>query len=575
MEISIRSANPSIPLWTHFLMNQWEVMVQETPNSGPPTVTTTLSRSAEGYQRTLAPTTGSVRVSIKANCVFTGTTFPLVHLQQDFAVSGDAITPLRWKKGKPEDSIGLQKGIPALHPLLKLTGTDIQIDVQFIDITDLYLSLHGGSAWFRVLTLLRSTEGTIRIMAALSGHPMIWYLAIPASVYAAPVIKPTIMVMPADYGAISYEYSLKGLQSSCHGVSVGNNQSGIEILARIMIEPLSDDRYEALLPRYVDLRKSFRGREDSLPAALHHFRGILTYEPEGGELRPLYWDVPLGFERAIFDHKYVLMVPLMNGGDGGVFIKPGLRDLIANALNFIYAHGPTLNYESLQVTKPVLMVYSQSGGNLFTAVDRNMDGVGGLVLFEPQYMNDYGPTDDHNLTLGKKVIPELIRRGVKVVLVGRYKDMPQKYLPNGKGAGIIKFPDEANYNLLAYPFPSDGPLTAAHPLLKHRYSRLVAGQHDKAIELILGSDDPRTVDQKTIDTELKIDQIIATYRKTGLSDEALVQRVFSAKYLTDRPTDDQPHGYYLHNLILCGGQITDPITGRYRGFIDSALEAIG
>jgi hypothetical protein len=119
------------------------------------------------------------------------------------------------------------------------------------------------------------------------------------------------------------------------------------------------------------------------------------------------------------------------------------------------------------------------------------------------------------------------------------------------------------------------PLTAAHPLLKLRYSRLVDGQHDKAIEMILGSDDPRTVDQKTAATELKIDQIIATYRKAGMSDEALVQRVFSAKYLTDNPNDIQPHGYYLHNLILFGGQVTDPTTGSYRGFIDSALKAIG
>jgi hypothetical protein len=174
------------------------------------------------------------------------------------------------------------------------------------------------------------------------------------------------------------------------------------------------------------------------------------------------------------------------------------------------------------------------------------------------------------LVLGKKVIPELIRRGVKVVLVGRYKDMPRKYLPNGDGTGIIKYPDEANYNLLAYPFSAGRPLRAAHPLLKLRYSRLVDGRHDKAIDVILGSDDPRTIDEKTVATELKIDEIIAAYRKAGMSDEALVQRVFSGKYLTD-----SSGGYYLHNLIFFGGQVTDPTTGSYRGFIDSALEAIG
>lgn len=568
MDISIRNFNPAIPLWTHFLLNRWEVTVQETPSGG--TASSTLTRGADGYRATLAPTTGSVRLSIKAGCAFNGTTFPVVYVQQDFAVFPGAITPLRWKKGGPNDPIGIQKGIPPLHPLLKLTGTDIQIDIQFVDITTLYLSLHGNSAWFRSLAFLRSTEGTIRIMAALGGHPMIWYLAIPASVYAIPVIKSAIMVMPADYGAISYEYSLRGLQSSFHGVSVGTNQSGMEILARVMIEPLSDDRYKALLPGYVELRKSFRGREDSLPAALHHFRGVLTYAPEGGELRPLYWDVPLGFERAVFNRNYVLMLPLMNGGDGGVFIKRGLRDLIANALRFVYTHGPTLNYESLQIEKPVLMVYSQSGGNLFTAVERNMDGVAGLVLFEPQYMTDYGPTDDRNLTLGRKVLSELIRGGVKVVLIGRYKDMPQKYLPNGNGAGIVKYPDEANYRLLAYPFPPGGSLATAHPLLRLRYSRLVAGKNDKAIDAILGSDDPRTFDQQTVATELTVDQIIAAHRTAGMSDDSLVRRVFSAKYLPD-----DSGGYYQHNLIVTGGQVVDLTNGSYQAFISSALDAIG
>ena len=60
MEFSIRNANPSIPLWTHFLISRWEVTVQETPRSGPPTATTTSLRGADGYRITLAPTTGSL-----------------------------------------------------------------------------------------------------------------------------------------------------------------------------------------------------------------------------------------------------------------------------------------------------------------------------------------------------------------------------------------------------------------------------------------------------------------------------------------------------------------------------------
>ncbi|MET9086821.1 hypothetical protein ABZX77_33910 [Streptomyces sp. NPDC004237] len=350
-----------------------------------------------------------------------------------------------------------------------------------------------------------------------------------------------------------------------------NLQSGLEILARLLTEPLTDDRYEKLLGPYAELRKTFRGDPAALPGPLHHFRGVLSYLP-GKDPVPQYWDVPLGFERAIHDEKHVLLVPLMNGGDGGVLLRPKLDELTANAVRTVYTHGTTLDADSLAVDKPVVMAYSQSGGNAFTSAGNNLKGIGGLVLFEAVYTNEY-PRDatNHQLMLGKDVIPRLLKENVKVVVIGRWRDRPRSYLPDGKLLrGITVLPDAADYYLLDYPLPPDGKLGSAHPVVALRCARLVDGKHDKALDLILGSEGPAHLDEPTAQSEAAVEASIAGYRKAGLSDESIVRRVFSMKYLPD-----QSGAYYLHNLILAGGQHLDAKTKTYRGFIQEALSLFG
>ncbi|MBC6457075.1 hypothetical protein [Actinomadura sp. HBU206391] len=157
-----------------------------------------------------------------------------------------------------------------------------------------------------------------------------------------------------------------------------------------------------------------------------------------------------------------------------------------------------------------------------------------------------------------------------MVVVGRHRDRPRKYLPDGRAAGIHTLPDAANHHLLAYPLPASGGYAGAHPVVRHRYSRLVDGPHDTALDQILGSGDPATVEQKTVDNELKIEETIAGFRRAGLNDDAIIRRVFSAEY-----EPDAPGAYYSHNLILVGGQTFDNASRRYRGFFHDALAAIG
>lgn len=585
VQVTVANANPAVPLWTHFLLKTWTATVETRPQGAGAGQPRSVPVGPSGFTFTVDPGTAWLRLIVRASLELNRTTYQLLLIQQEFTVAADGtLSPARWRKGSPDDAIGLQKGIPALHPLLTLAstgtgtggsgGSTVGLDVRFLDITRLYTDLHGGSAWYRTMNLLRGTDRTVRMLASLGGHPLIWYAAVPATSYALPVIKPALMIMPADYGAISYENSLSGLQSSLNGVSVvsdTNTQSGLEILARLMTEPLTDDRYRSLLAPYIELRKTFRGDPDALPGPLHQFRGVLTYLPDKDPV-PQYWQVPFGFERAIHDQKYVLLQPLMNGGDGGVMLKPGLAGLTANAVQTIYSHGTTLNYDTCRVEKPVVMAYSQAGGNAFTSAGNNLDGVGGMVLFETVYTNEY-PKDDkgHRLLLGKDVIPKLLRKKVKVVVVGRWHERPGSFLPDGRQLeGITVLPDKADYYLLEYPLPADGKLASAHPLVRHRYSRLVDGKHDAALELILGSEDTAQLDYPTTQRELAVDASIDRYRKAGLSDETIVQRVFPWKYYLDASG-----AYYAHNLILAGGQSFDDKTRTYRGFLHEALSAIG
>ncbi|MEU1159562.1 hypothetical protein ABZ372_01560 [Streptomyces sp. NPDC005921] len=577
MRLAVVNANPAVPLWTHFLLQKWTATVETRAQGAGAGQPLPVPVGSTGFTVDLAPDTAWLRLVIDASVDVDRTTYPLLRIQQEFTVTPDGrLVPLGWRKGPAYDPLGRPKGIPALHPLLDVTGSTVGLNVRFVDITDLYNALHGRSAWAQAMNLLRGTDRTIRALASLGGHPMVWYAVLPASTYRLPRIKPAIMIMPADYGAIYYENSLAGLRSSLHGVSVvtpdNNLQSGLEILARLLTEPLTDDRYEKLLGPYVELRKTFRGNPAALPGPLHHFRGVLSYLP-GKDPVPQYWDVPLGFERAIHDENHVLLVPLMNGGDGGVLLRPELDELTANAVRTVYTHGTTLDADNLAVDKPVVMAYSQSGGNAFTSAGNNLKEIGGLVLFEAVYTNEY-PRDatNHQLMLGKDVIPKLLKENVKVVVIGRWRDRPRSYLPDGKLLrGITVLPDAADYYLLDYPLPPDGKLGSAHPVVALRYARLVDGKHDKPkLDLILGSQDPAHLDDPTAQSEAAVEASIAAYRKAGLSDESIVRRVFSMKYLPD-----QSGAYYLHNLILAGGQHLDAKTKTYRGFIQEALSLFG
>jgi hypothetical protein len=399
---------------------------------------------------------------------YKGTNYPILKIIQRFNVikennSVSGIVPVLWQKLIPNRAIGYSKGIPALHPLLRLNAAVVTVSIDFVDITQLFNDIHGDTPWFCALELIKATPRTIKVLASLRGHPFIWYLVIPDSVGAKKDLQPNLLYYPADYGGINYSSNnIDGITSPNHNTSIGNIQCGGETLFSFLTNPLSDYDYEIKLEKYLSLSARFKRRTGRNPPPLHHFREVLSYEASGNTLTPRYWDIPFGFEQAISEKQQILMVPQINGGDGGIAINSGLKDLVKSALMLIYTQGITLNYETVSINKLIVTCYSESGGNVFTASKNNLSDIRAIICFEAQYMNEHlsgldrngNPwTENRNLSLGKDIIPLLISQGSKVAIIGRHKNgWERKYLPSKtRPADLIILPDDDHYFILEYP----------------------------------------------------------------------------------------------------------------------------
>jgi hypothetical protein len=320
------------------------------------------------------------------------------------------------------------------------------------------------------------------------------------------------------------------------------------------------------------LSARFKRRNGRDPPPLHHFRDVLSYDPSAGILKPRYWDIPFGFEQVLSERKQILLVPAINGADGGIAIKSGLKNLVENALMLIYTQGNTLRYDTVSVNRLILTCYSQSGGNLVTACNRNLPEIKAIVCFEPQYMNEYLSTEDRSLNLGKDVIRRLLEKEEKgkVVIIGRSKNgMDRKYLPSGTNrAELSLLPEDDKYFILEYPEAHKSYAPDKSPVLALRYSRLLKNSADPAIDEML-SKETGVIDFASAIKEAKVEEVIAKYRKAGFSDEKMIKEVFTAAY-----NIDDSAGYFTHNFIISSGQELAADGKSVLGFFQQALNLI-
>ena len=573
MDITVQAPADRASIWDHFLMKDTTVSVVFGTGGGLRQVP--LQRVGRLFQTPIPDDATTVDVTVKTPFTRNNTTYPLLSIVQRFVPTRDAglitgLTPGYWKKVVPGQADGFAKISPPLHPLLSQSGTTITVALEFLDITTLFGDLHGDSPWFAILDLLAGTKRKLRVLAALRGTPLVWYVIVPQTVFDSGDIQPNVLVFPADYGGISYvQDRMEGLTASAHDTSVERVQCGGETLFSFLDRPVADADYGALIGPYLALTERYKNRPGNKPPALHHLREALSYTASGGRLTPDFWAVPFGFEDALERRRQVLVIPQVNGGDIGFAKGTGLKQIVASAVFTIYTQGSVLTYEKLDIKPLILTCYSQSGGNVFTAARNNQKDVRALVCFEPQYMNAHLKGEDKSLALGKDVIPSLLRSGGKVAIIARRKNgWDGKYLPTGvRPSDLILLPDDANYTLLDYPDASKPYDPARSPVLARRYSRLLKGKSDKVLDAILGSSG-NVVDLPSVQQELKVEAIVADLRKRGLTDEQLIKNVFTPEF-----NADTSGGYFTHNFIVASGQPGSG--GETVRFFELALAKIG
>jgi hypothetical protein len=571
MEIVVNGPAGSPNIWDHFLMKNTEATLESVDRIGR-SATTKMFKLGTGFRWDRAEDFVKVDLILQTIFVLNGKSYRLLKIVQRFDVSDAGLQPTTWFKMSPDQEKGLPKGAPPLHPLLTVNASTVTLNIAFLDITNLFTDLHGDTPWFRALEILHGTPRSIRVLASLRGHPFVWYVVIPSSTQDNQELQCNVLYLPADYGGISYVADkLEGITTPNHDTSVGNIQCGGETLFSFLTNPVSDATYQDKLEQYLAMLKRFEKRQGRNPPALHHFREVLAYVASAGTLVPRYWDIPFGFEQALYDRKQVLFIPQINGAQGGVAIQQGLKALLQNAVSLIYTQGNTFVYETPVVLKQLILTcYSQSGGNTFTAANKNLADVRALICFEAQYMNQALSSEDKSLVLGKQVIPLLLRQSGKVAILGRRKqNFEAKYLPERVDVrDLILLPDDAHYSLFEYPPKAFGPDVS--PVLRRRYSRLLGKVSDDPVISALLSQETGVIDFAGAADEAKVDETISKFRKQGFDDEKIVKAVFTASYNVD-----DSGGYFSHNFAVSSGQEVQSEDRPLLRFFNQALGLIG
>jgi hypothetical protein len=589
MEMVVSGSHANFILWDHFLLR--DIVLSLSYSDGSSTWSDTMTRIGADYRWQIPQGTQTIELTIAVVFRYSGKQYPLLKLWQRFQVvyqgaTAIAVLPIAWQRLGPNQVAGTTIISPPSHPLLSATLGTVRVGLEFLDITELFTDIHGDTPWFTALEIVKSTTRTILILAALRGQPLLWCVVIPPSVANDSVIRPVVLYLPGDFGGLSYDAtSVQGIAARGHDTSYVIHhhnpdwdeyyQCTGEILFDFLTNPISDSDYDAKLDAYLKMTEKFKKRQGINPPPLHHFRDALTYDGSSGTLRPLYWDVPFGFEQAISDSHCVLVIPLVSNGITDFAVQAGLKSLITSAILLIYVQNSTFNADASQfyVDTLTLTCYSQSGGYLFAAVSNNASDLKAIICFEPEYMNGYKKKEDTRLPLGKdeKVIPKLLKLGAKVVLVGRRtQGKDAKYLPEGVDkANLILLPDDAHYDILKYPSDSATYDPNASPVLARRYSRLLHNLSDRVIDEILSSASG-PVDLASANAEGKVEEIIRSYRQKGYDDEKMVKAVFVARY-----NIDDSGGYYTHDFIISCGQELSGNGQSILRFLSQALGLIG
>lgn len=457
-----------------------------------------------------------------------------------------------------------------VHPLFDLAAlatNRIELNTLIVDLTELWLHLHADSLAFRIYKdLTDSTKVTLKIFGHLGGNSFIWYAVVPVYANKSTTLSPHVFIQPIDLGNFQpvkneKEYLVTG------GTDFSAGGESSTILLTYLLPPVDDGRIATLKPKSLTASDlSAMGMSDLPEMAKNNHRNVVTFgEDAAGRVVPNHWTIGAGFERAFYalgasKPQQILMIPQPFGNSKTKRAEntPALKTITDTIIDVLSTNTVLFALPVDRIMgkdKLILSAYSESGIDLWMSSEANLSNLKAIIGIEPNKVNPRGSKGPN----GKATIPKLLRKKVKVFLIGN--TFTGWYRPEISSAllkQITFLPDKPK--ILTYPPDPD-----SNPFVKYRVGRI----EDPSIDPLL----------------LPSEQVIVTdfqNRKPPITGKKFLREVFNDEYNSYRWNRNWPT-FYNHHFALTGGRIM--VLGdlvdfyrkppkSYQTFFQEAVEAI-
>jgi hypothetical protein len=488
------------------------------------------------------------------------------------------IIPSKWKDSQNSFKIVNM----ARHPLLNIVGlvqNKITINALIVDLTELWMELHKDNENYTIIykNLSQSDKVIFKVFGNLSGNAFIWYALIPKHVEVSERLSAHVFFSPSDHG--EHQNNPNHKKYLLDNKEYFKNDG--ETLFKYLLAPVEDLQIPVLKNKI---------NEDLLKTK----RNVINFQYSDNTkntITPLHWNIGAGFEKAFYGlgetkPQQIFLMPQDIGDDGsstkglqtfGVqqalkLITDTIFDILLTNTNLIGSNKTQLVIKD----KLILSCYSESGFDLWYAIQKNMNNLKAIIAIEPQNLNNRDNTYLlSGVPTGKDVLPQLVNSGnVSIYIIGRHHSL--KYKPQNIDLSKIKLLPTNAAAMFQYP-----PDPSSNDFIKYRIHRIVDPSQDTSY-LLKNEEDVLNDLSKKKPSIVGLDSVKKIFGPLSNLDCRCL-----ARDLEGNPTCPcQQTGvstWYSHNFALTGGQImqlptsgsiyNQPIT--YKTFFQEAVELIG
>lgn len=498
-----------------------------------------------------------------------GTRFTALRIVQRLIASAPAEGDppgYRFAPGGWVDALGrLRISNLLVHPLVGSTGVAagrVEVNTLMLDITDGWWALHADNPVYELYKeVTRDAPLAMRVLAHTAGVPLIWHAIIPKHLVAASSVSPHIFLQPSD--------NREGQNLPDDEKYLRNNGDYFKgdgrALMKYLMPPVPDTAVAGLLSRF---------------PTVTFWRNVLCILRIGsgvrkGQVTPMQWSIPAGLQRAFEQRGDVrpaqfLLVPQRTGlasssasGWYGAAVTGHVRRTADAVLALIQTNTAlTLHGGDTLLTRDKFIYsgFSESGYDLWNVGASLGEHLKAIVAVEPQNLNrvqnDYRPkkkVDGGNAAegetapkpervgpppaLGKDIIPGLLKRGVRIYIIGRHHRQYGPQVPDHPL--LVKLP-KSPAAVFAYP-----PSASASDFVKYRIQRIL----DPSSDPLMPDDEQEILDALAI---------------RGITGDKALAHIMVKEANDDDSIPDGLQRWYSHQFALSGGdELTFDPTAMY------------